>query len=133
MWCAPGGALRSAAMVLTFALVGCSGGGGKADGTLRTAPPTSVAATTTTVAVTTTVAESTTTSTCQFTADTDGTTANNIPYVAGQVVISTKWVFREVPSSFSPEPSLTDNVMHGDHAGADPVEVSARTSCEAAS
>ncbi|HQZ35115.1 MAG TPA: hypothetical protein PK020_11860 [Ilumatobacteraceae bacterium] len=61
MWCASGGALRSAAIGLTFALVGCSGGGGKADGTLPTAPPTSVAATTTAVAVTTTVAESTTT------------------------------------------------------------------------
>ncbi|HQZ35114.1 MAG TPA: hypothetical protein PK020_11855 [Ilumatobacteraceae bacterium] len=32
-------------------------------------------------------------------------------------MISTKWVFREVPSSFSPEPSLTDNVMHGDNKG----------------
>ncbi len=58
MWCAPGGALRSAAIVLTFALVSCSGGGGKADGTLPTAPPTSAPATT--VAATTTAAESTT-------------------------------------------------------------------------
>ena len=56
-------------------------------------------------------------STCSFTAVTDGTTANNIPFVAGQVVISTKWVFREVPSSFSPEPGISDNVMHGDNKG----------------
>jgi hypothetical protein len=57
------------------------------------------------------------TSPCQFTADTDGTTADHTPYVAGQVVISTKWVFREVPSSFSPEPSMSDNTMHADNKG----------------
>ena len=56
-------------------------------------------------------------STCQFTATAPGTTADKTDYVAGQVVISTKWVFREVPSSFSPEPSPGDNTMHGDNNG----------------
>jgi hypothetical protein len=53
------------------------------------------------------------TSTCQFTAATGGTTSNGAAYVAGQVVVSSKWMFREVPSSFSPEPSLSDNTLHG--------------------
>ncbi len=57
------------------------------------------------------------TSTCEFTATAPGTTADGTPFAAGQVVISTKWVFREVPSSFSPEPSLIDNTMHGDNKG----------------
>ena len=56
-------------------------------------------------------------STCEFTDDAPGTTAEGSAYVAGQLVISTLWVFREVPSSFSPEPSLTDNTMHGDNNG----------------
>ncbi len=57
------------------------------------------------------------TSTCQFTAATDGEASNGQPYVAGQVVISSKWLFREVPSSFSPEPSPGDNSFHGDNRG----------------
>ena len=56
-------------------------------------------------------------STCEFTADVDGVSADGSAFVAGQVVISTKWVFREVPSSFSPEPSLGDNTMHGESKG----------------
>lgn len=55
--------------------------------------------------------------TCQFTAEQDGETSDGTPYVAGQVVISTRFVFREVPSSFSPEPSLADNTMHGVSSG----------------
>jgi hypothetical protein len=55
--------------------------------------------------------------TCQFTAEQDGETSDGTPYVAGQVVISTRFVFREVPSSFSPEPSLADNTMHGVSGG----------------
>ena len=56
-------------------------------------------------------------STCQFNATADGTTADGSAFVAGQVVISTKWVFREVPSSFSPEPSPGDNTLHGNNNG----------------
>ena len=55
--------------------------------------------------------------TCQFTPDTAGTTSNGHPYTAGQTVISTKWLFREVPSSFSPEPSPGDNTLHGTNNG----------------
>ncbi len=55
--------------------------------------------------------------TCEFTANTPGTTADGSEYEAGQVVISTNWVFREVPSSFSPEPSPGDNTMHGNNNG----------------
>ena len=54
---------------------------------------------------------------CQFTADSDGVASDGTAYVTGQVVSSSLWLFREVPSSFSPEPSLTDNVMHADNVG----------------
>ena len=56
-------------------------------------------------------------STCTFTATADGTTFDASAYLAGQVVNSTKWVFREVPSSFSPEPSPGDNTLHTNNNG----------------
>ena len=63
MLCAPGGALRRAAVALTFALVSCSGGE-SGSGTLPTAPPTPAPVTTlvpasTTIAAITTVAPTT--------------------------------------------------------------------------
>ena len=61
--------------------------------------------------------------TCQFTADTAGTTSDGHPYTAGQTVVSTKWLFREVPSSFSPEPSPGDNVLR---AGIGPLDQAVR-------
>ena len=54
---------------------------------------------------------------CEFTAATDGQTSDGQTYVADQVVSSTRWLFREVPSSFSPEPSLADNTLRGVSTG----------------
>ena len=97
MLCAPGGAIRNAAVALTFAstiaLVGCSGGE-RADGTLPTAPPTTVAVTTTTVVATTTVAASTTVTVTSTEAPAPATTA-----VAAGVGLSADGPWRLVDSA----------------------------------